>query len=89
VGCEGSSQYIKIKNNAPPKTKMMITNQILMLVRSRALSYSVVLSKNDTPKINLKGLHTLPVVPVVVYSNSDADKERVTKENKGRSGVYR
>jgi group I intron endonuclease len=36
-----------------------------------------------------RGLHTLPVVPVVVYSNADVDKERVIKENKGRCGVYR
>ena len=36
-------------------------------------------------------LHTLPVplpVPVKIYSNADADKERVIKENKGKSGIY-
>lgn len=36
-----------------------------------------------------KGLHTLPVVPAVVYSNFDVDKKRVVKENKGKSGIYR
>ena len=37
-----------------------------------------------------KGLHTLPqpVISVVVYSNPDEDKERIIKENKGKSGVY-
>jgi hypothetical protein len=27
-------------------------------------------------------------VPVVTYSNAAADKSRVLKENKGKSGVY-
>jgi hypothetical protein len=36
-----------------------------------------------------KGLHTLPVVPAVVYSNFDVDKKRVVKENKGKLGIYR
>ena len=44
-------------------------------------------------KINslFKGLHTLPqsVTPVVVYANPDVDKERIIKENKGKSGIYR
>lgn len=39
----------------------------------------------------LKGLHTspLPVIPAVVYSNPDVDKERIIKENRGKSGIYR
>lgn len=40
-----------------------------------------------------KRLHTLPVplpvVPEVVYSNPDSDKDKVVKENKEKSGVYR
>jgi hypothetical protein len=27
--------------------------------------------------------------PVVVYSNSEAEKGRIIKENRGKSGVYR
>ncbi len=29
------------------------------------------------------------VVPAVVYSNAEVEKERVVKENQGKSGVYR
>jgi len=29
------------------------------------------------------------IVPAVVYSNPDAEKERILKENRGKSGVYR
>lgn len=36
----------------------------------------------------LQGLHTLPVVPVKVYTNADLDKESILNENKGRAGVY-
>jgi hypothetical protein len=28
-------------------------------------------------------------VPAVVYSNSEVEKERIIKENRGKSGVYR
>lgn len=36
----------------------------------------------------LRGLHTLPVVPVKVYTNADLDKKSILNENKGRAGVY-
>lgn len=38
-----------------------------------------------------KRFHTLPAplpVPVKTYSNGDVDKERIIKENKGKSGAY-
>jgi len=30
-----------------------------------------------------------PFIPAVVYSNPDLYKERVIKENRGKSGIYR
>ena len=35
------------------------------------------------------GLHTLPVVPVMIYTNADIQKQSITKDNKGKSGIYR
>jgi len=31
----------------------------------------------------------LLVTPVVVYKNSDLEKQKILKENKGKSGIYR
>jgi group I intron endonuclease len=35
------------------------------------------------------GLHTLPVVPVMIYTNADIQKQSITKDNKGKSGISR
>jgi hypothetical protein len=56
------------------KTQIMITNQILL---SQGL------------KISRKGLHTLPVVPVMIYTNADLQKESIIKDNRGKGGIYR
>jgi len=40
-------------------------------------------------KINKKSLHTLPVVPAMIYTNADLHKESVIKDNKGKAGIYR
>jgi hypothetical protein len=29
------------------------------------------------------------VIPVVIYKNSDLEKQKILKENKGKSGIYR
>jgi len=32
---------------------------------------------------------TLGIIPAVVYSNADIDKQSIIKENRGKSGIYR
>jgi group I intron endonuclease len=39
--------------------------------------------------VNLTDSVLLCVVPLVIYTNSDLEKERIIKENKGKSGIYR
>jgi hypothetical protein len=40
-------------------------------------------------KIHRRGLHTLPVVPVKIYTNADLQKKSIIKDNKEKAGVYR
>jgi hypothetical protein len=39
--------------------------------------------------VNLTDSFLLGVTPIVVYTNSDLEKQRIIKENKGKSGIYR
>ena len=53
--------------------------------------YSLSLSWN-CPRVyimNRKGLHTFPVVPAMIYTNADLQKESIIKDNKGKAGIYR
>ena len=34
-------------------------------------------------------LSFVPIVPIKSYSNAEADKEKIIKENKDKSGIYR
>lgn len=40
-------------------------------------------------KISRKSLHTLPVVPAMIYTNADLHKESILNDNRGKAGVYR
>lgn len=71
---------------------MMITNQILIVSRSRAFSHSVVFQKMQLHLhfFNPKGLHTLSIVPVVVYFNPDVSPGNILwtlKKNPKLSGL--
>jgi hypothetical protein len=52
------------------KNLVMITNTISFSLASK-------LQHCLQNKINRKGLHTLPVVPVAVYSNPDLQKSKI------------
>jgi hypothetical protein len=59
----------------------MITDPIFF-----SLSFKM---KHYLPQTNRKGLHTLPVVPVMIYTNAETQKISILSENQGKSGVYR
>jgi hypothetical protein len=70
----------------------MNTNQILLYQRAREgakpgikIKYLLKISIS----ISWKGLHTLPVVPVMIYTNADTDKVKFLADNLNKSGVYR
>jgi group I intron endonuclease len=63
------------------KNLKMITNTISFSLSSKLLHCL-------QNKINRKGLHTLPVVPIRVYENADIQKLEILKDNKGKSGIY-
>lgn len=43
----------------------------------------------STFKFYSKGLHTLPVVPVRVYTDAELQKKQILLDNKGKAGIYR
>jgi hypothetical protein len=67
---------------------MMSNFKILTLVQCTFISRLNYYIAYQT-KINKKSLHTLPVVPAMVYTNADLDKESIIKDNKGKAGIYR
>jgi len=80
------------------KNLIMITDPIFFslaskwnLVSLHKLVFGKPFKGNPFQGSRVRGIHTgaTTVVPVVVYSNPDLDKEKVIKENKGKSGVYR
>ena len=72
---------------------MMINIKIFTLVHCTLFShrlYYLAQTKIDKKSLHVptgKGIN--PVVPAMIYANTDIDKESIIKDNKGKAGVYR
>jgi len=83
-----TNRPIKLKNNrnnsnknSSQYTEDLLVNRIARVVP--LMTNKQILSTHRHYSTNS------PVVPVVVYRNADLEKLRITRENKGKCGVYR
>lgn len=68
-------------------TVVSMSGNLRVSARNRKVSNLSSLSRHFST--NSEEATTSTVVPVIVYRNADIDKLQITKENKGKSGVYR
>ena len=65
-----------------PKISLTLTDTYLANISGQFACYSSVNNKNRSTACSHYN-------PILTYNNADLDKDRIIKENKGKSGIYR